>query len=126
MTQPPIFEGDLFAEEVLADSNPTYRALRDLGAAVWHPNLNAYTVARFTDADPDRFVVTRNPTDPLGWGHGVHLCSGMHLARLEMEVVLRALLKRVSAIEAGPPTRIINYSAQGYATLPLRLHPAAT
>ena len=26
--------------------------------------------------------------DPSGWGHGVHVCLGMHLARLEMRVAL--------------------------------------
>jgi len=74
--------------------------------------------------DPDRFDIERNPRDHLGWGHGVHLCSGMHLARLEMEAVLTALLDRVDRIEPGQPVRIINNSAQGYAHLPLALHPA--
>jgi cytochrome P450 len=74
--------------------------------------------------DPDYFDVQRNPRDHVGWGHGVHLCTGMHLARLEMDVILRALVKRVRSMEAGTPTRIINNAAQGYATLPLRLLPA--
>jgi cytochrome P450 len=74
--------------------------------------------------DPDYFDVERNPRDHVGWGHGIHLCTGMHLARLEMEVILEALVKRVRSMEAGAPTRIINNAAQGYATLPLRLHSA--
>ncbi|TAJ74201.1 MAG: cytochrome P450 [Sphingobium sp.] len=75
-------------------------------------------------ADPDRFDIARNPRDHLGWGHGVHLCSGMHLARLEMEAILAALLAQVDRIEGGSPVRIINNSAQGFAHLPLALHRA--
>ena len=71
--------------------------------------------------NPEVFDVERNPRDHLGWGHGVHLCTGKHLARLEMESVLGALVRQVRRIEADAPTRIINNSAQGYATLPLRL-----
>jgi cytochrome P450 len=73
--------------------------------------------------NPDLFDVERNPRDQLGWGHGVHLCTGKHLARLEMEAVLGALLRNVARIEVDMPTRIVNNSAQGYATLPVRLHP---
>jgi cytochrome P450 len=73
-------------------------------------------------ADPDRFDIDRNPRDHLGWGHGVHLCTGMHLARLEMEAVLTALINRVARIDVGDPVRIINNSAQGFATLPFTLH----
>jgi len=74
--------------------------------------------------DPDRFDMERNPRDHVGWGQGVHMCSGMHLARLEMEVIVDVLTRKVRAMEAGAPTRIVNNAAQGYATLPLTLHPA--
>jgi len=71
---------------------------------------------------PDHFDIERNPRDHLGWGHGVHMCAGMHLARLEMEALLRALLARVQTIEVGTPTRLINNAAHGYAKLPMTLH----
>lgn len=73
--------------------------------------------------DPDRFLVTRNPRDQLAWGYGAHLCAGMHLARLEMEVLLGALVRSVRSIEAGTPTRLINTGVQGYRHLPLTLRP---
>mgnify|MGYP003627883405 CR=1 FL=1 len=73
--------------------------------------------------DPDSFDIERNPRDHLGWGHGVHMCTGMHLARLEMEAILTALINRVSKMEAGDPVRIINNAAQGFETLPLTLNP---
>ncbi len=74
--------------------------------------------------DPDRFDITRNPRDNLGWGHGKHVCVGMHLARLEMETLLGELVRSVRAIEAGTPTRLVNNGLHGYHRLPLILHPA--
>jgi cytochrome P450 len=73
---------------------------------------------------PDCFDVERNPRDHLGWGHGVHMCAGMHLARLEMEALLRAILQRVQAIEVGTPVRLINNAAHGSAKLPMKLYRA--
>lgn len=70
--------------------------------------------------DPDAFDVERNPRDHLGWGHGVHLCLGKHLARLEMESILRALLKHVDRIEAEPPSRVLNNIAQGFKEMNMR------
>jgi cytochrome P450 len=93
------------------------------GSRVWLLNASANRDERHYP-DPDRFDIGRNPRDHLGWGHGVHSCLGIHLARLELEIVLEALAARVERIGAGSPTRLINNAAQGYATLPLRLHRA--
>ena len=46
-------------------------------------------------SDPDRFDVTRNPTDHLSFGRGVHRCVGANLAQEEMRAVLDALADRV-------------------------------
>jgi cytochrome P450 len=54
--------------------------------------------------DPDKFDVTRDARDQLGWGSGPHVCAGLHLARLEMEVLLEALVENVGRLEAGEPT----------------------
>jgi cytochrome P450 len=45
--------------------------------------------------EPDRFDVTRNPTDHLSFGRGIHRCVGAGLAREEMRAVLDALADRV-------------------------------
>jgi cytochrome P450 len=73
--------------------------------------------------DPDTFDVRRNPRDHVGWGHGPHTCVGMHLARLEMEVLLASLAAGVERIEAGTPTLAINNVLQGFRTLPARFLP---
>jgi cytochrome P450 len=72
--------------------------------------------------DPERFDLDRPPGGNLGWGNGPHTCVGIHLAKLEMAALLRALVERVAAIEiAAPPTRIRNNTLQGLGSLPLRL-----
>lgn len=70
--------------------------------------------------DPDRFDVTRNPVDQLGWGTGPHMCAGMHLARLEMEVLLEALVERVSHLEVGSPVIGVNKGLFGFDKLPIK------
>ncbi|MEL7029484.1 MAG: cytochrome P450 [Pseudomonadota bacterium] len=70
----------------------------------------------------DQFRIDRNPRDHVGWGHGVHTCAGMHLARLEMEALLRALVRHVKAIEVGDPTPMANNVLQGFAALPTSFH----
>jgi cytochrome P450 len=72
--------------------------------------------------EPERFDLDRPPGGNLGWGNGPHTCVGIHLAKLEMAALLRALVAQVEAIEiAGPPTRVANNTLQGIASLPVRL-----
>ncbi len=71
---------------------------------------------------PELFDVSRNPRDQLGWGTGPHMCVGMHLAKLEMELLLEALLDHVETIEADEPTFGINAGLYGIDRLPMRLH----
>lgn len=76
-----------------------------------------YASANYDDGhydNPTEFVVNRNPRDHVGWGHGVHTCAGMHLARLEMESLLKAMVKHVERIEVSAPERIMNNVLQGY------------
>lgn len=72
---------------------------------------------------PDVFDLRRNVVDHVGFGHGVHQCAGMHLARLEISCLLKALLPRVSRFElAGEPRHGINNVLRGLASLPVRVH----
>lgn len=45
-------------------------------------------------ADPDRYHVERRPRRMVGFGHGIHVCLGMHLARMEARVTLHEFLRR--------------------------------
>jgi cytochrome P450 len=53
-------------------------------------------------ADPDRFDIFREARANIAWGHGVHVCLGMHLARLEMRVALNLLFDRLPNFRLDP------------------------
>lgn len=72
--------------------------------------------------DPDRFDLTRDPSGHVGFGMGIHQCVGQHIARLESEAVLTALVARVERIEALPGAHLhLNNTLRGWDALPLRL-----
>jgi cytochrome P450 len=52
--------------------------------------------------DPDRFDIFRPAKPHIGYGHGVHVCLGMHLARLEMSVALSRLFDRLPNLRLDP------------------------
>jgi cytochrome P450 len=74
-------------------------------------------------ADPDVFDVGRNPNRHLSFGRGgPHLCLGVHVARLEVKLVLAALARRFSRFElAGEPRRIRSNFTNGLKALPVRV-----
>lgn len=49
---------------------------------------------------------------------------GMHLVRMEMEVVLESLVAYVERIDVGEPELAWNNVLQGFSVLPARLHKA--
>jgi cytochrome P450 len=73
--------------------------------------------------EPDVFDVGRSPNRHLSFGRGgPHLCLGVHVARLEVKIVLAALARRVSRFElAGEPRRIRSNFTNGLKSLPVRV-----
>src|SRR5438876_1112677 len=54
--------------------------------------------------DPGHFDIRRHPNPHLVFGHGPHFCLGAHLARTQMDPLLREVLARTSALRyAGEP-----------------------
>ena len=71
--------------------------------------------------DPDAFDLTRDARSHLAWGSGPHMCVGMHLAKMEMEVMLEAMLETCATIEAGVPEILPNRGLYGFGSLPFQL-----
>jgi cytochrome P450 len=63
--------------------------------------------------DPDRFDITRRPSDHLAFGRGEHVCVGMHLARLEMSALLERLADRVERFEVVGSRPLLNNGLRG-------------
>jgi cytochrome P450 len=49
--------------------------------------------------DPETFNMFRDAQQHVGFGFGVHMCLGMHLARMESRVAVNALLDRFDDIQ---------------------------
>jgi hypothetical protein len=72
---------------------------------------------------PDRFDVARKASGHMAFGSGLHACVGRMLARMEGEILIGALARRVEAIELdGEPERMLNNTLRGLTRLPVRLH----
>ena len=52
--------------------------------------------------DPDRFDIFREQKPAISWGAGVHMCLGMHLARLEMRIAVERMLDRLPDLRLDP------------------------
>lgn len=75
-------------------------------------------------AEPDVFDPRRSPNPHLALGRGSHFCLGAPLARLEIRLVLEALLDLVGMIEVvGPVEHARSNKHSGVRHLPVRLTP---
>ena len=79
--------------------------------------------------DADRFGEGRRPGRPiLSFGHGIHLCPGAPLARLQTRIVFEELLARFRSITLAPGNDFRYFRSQilrGLAGLWVDLEPAA-
>ncbi|MGH7842295.1 MAG: cytochrome P450 [Candidatus Binataceae bacterium] len=86
--------------------------------ALWMPSGNR-DEAMFDD--PYRFDLGRSPNEQIAFGKGEHFCAGAHLARLELRLMLKALLPRIDQIElAGKVERLKSNVIAGIKHMPVR------
>jgi cytochrome P450 len=72
-------------------------------------------------ANPDAFDIYRPARRNVAFALGPHVCLGQHLARMEMERALNALLDRLPNLRADPdfpPPRVVGFNSRA----PLSVH----
>jgi len=75
--------------------------------------------------DPFKFKVDRNVSKHVAFGYGVHVCLGMHLARMEIRALYNELLPRLKSIELnGTPKNTLANFVSGLKTLPVKYQMA--
>jgi hypothetical protein len=53
--------------------------------------------------DPERLDITRQNVRPMSFGGGIHFCLGAQLARIEAEIAIGTLLKRIPDLRLDDP-----------------------
>jgi hypothetical protein len=76
--------------------------------------------------DAERFDISRTPNEHLAFGGGTHFCLGVHLARMEAQAAIGALVRRSSKLELVSDELEWGRSLfRVLGKLPLRITPAA-
>jgi cytochrome P450 len=60
-------------------------------------------------ADPDRLDLMREPNHHLAFGQGMHYCLGAPLARMEAQIALTTLLRRLPELRLSQPTEALRW-----------------
>lgn len=124
------------AEEFVRYSSPLTHTLRtvtkdvEIGgqllkegdwAVIWfHPSNRDGRIF----SDPERFDVRRNPNPHLGFALGKHFCLGAYLARLDMAVMLGAVLEHMDELElSGEAEWASSNLFWGIKHMPVRFRP---
>ena len=73
-------------------------------------------------ADPDRFDIARADNHHLAFGFGIHFCLGAPLARVEAQIAIEALLRRMPRLALARETPEWRQSStlRGLTSLPVR------
>ncbi len=72
-------------------------------------------------AKPDEWRPTADPVRNLAFGFGQHFCLGAKHARLQIQIAVKTILKRLPNIRlaATPPTKIQGLNRSGFHRLPI-------
>jgi cytochrome P450 len=70
--------------------------------------------------NPERFDITRKVARNVAFGAGIHFCVGAMLARLEAEILLTAMARRIRSIRpTAEPQVLLNNTLRGFTALPV-------
>jgi cytochrome P450 len=74
--------------------------------------------------NPEVFDITRNTRGHVGFGYGVHQCIGLNLARLELQIALPSLARRIPDLRLAVPAEQLEFKGghgiYGIRELPVR------
>jgi cytochrome P450 len=98
------FDGPLpVASPRIAAEDIDYQGVRIPSGSIVGVVINAANHDPAHFADPDRLDLSRERGAHLGFGHGVHYCLGVSLARMEAQMAIGALLRRLPGLRLGVP-----------------------
>lgn len=76
--------------------------------------------------DAGRFEITRKPNPHIAFGHGIHMCLGAPLARLESRVALKLFIDRCGdhkiSIDHMHSKPMSSFIIHGFKHLPIHLN----
>jgi fungal nitric oxide reductase len=78
------------------------------GEGVWALNASAND-DESVFADPSRFDIHRQPNPHLAFGDGIHKCIAEHLARIEIEIAIATLIRRLPKLQLAVSLDEIQY-----------------
>ena len=75
--------------------------------------------------DPDRFDITRDASKHLAFAYGIHYCAGAPLARLEGQITINTILRRLKNmhVEVDGIQREPSLIMRGLTALPISFQP---
>jgi cytochrome P450 len=82
-------------------------------------------------SDSNKFDIHRERHAHIAFAGGIHMCLGMHLARLETRVMLNSLLDRVKDLAflaedaTGAESKIVGHTFRSPNKLPVTFNPAS-
>ncbi len=87
-----------------------------------------YSSANFDEevfAEPMTFDIARTPNPHMAFGHGIHLCLGANLARMEARIFFEEFFRHFARIEtSAEPVFIRSNLIHGFKDMPVVLTPA--
>ena len=111
----------------------TVKKRRELGGVTLEPGQRVILLIAAANRDPrefedpDAFVWNRRHRRMLSFGVGPHFCIGVHLARLEGQIMLRELVSAIPrfAVEPENGAWAVSEFQVGWTRLPLRVETGA-
>jgi cytochrome P450 len=72
-------------------------------------------------ADPDKFDIERDVPVQISFGHGIHYCLGVYLAKMESRIAIETLIERWPnfAIDHDNSKRVRMSNVAGFCNLPM-------